>query len=345
MSTTGIGGSETCHAELAYRFARDGYDVISIAPVERCSLGPGQSVWTPLADVDDYLKRDQRKIWLIFRDPTFFDKELKPNRDKYYFIAQDVDYDWTDERLAKVDKYICLCKEHAKYTISKYPVLKDKVFISSNGIDTVKLKQLYNQHLPRESKRIIYSSSPDRGLELILENWFRVEERHPDAKLDVYYGFDNMLKISGGDPNHRLTQLYYKIMNLASKYPKTVTLNGRIPQTELWKEMVTSSIWFYPSDWPETSCITCMEMQALGVYPILNNFWAQGENTFHGTKIDGVPQKDVMVKCVLFKELNNVLSADNSPQMDEIRNILSEDALDSFSWDKISKQYGGWFNE
>ncbi len=341
----GIGGSETCHIRLAEHFGRANLDVISLAPCERKTLGPAQAQWMPLEHIDEVLAKEEEQIWIVFRDPSFFSKEL-PTKNSYYFLAQDVGYDWTEEQLAKVNKYICLCQEHRRWTLAKYPSLEGRVYVSSNGIDSTRLRALYAKKLPRTPKRVIYSSSPDRGLELILDNWFRVVERHPDVKLDVYYGFDNMLKISGGDPNHRLTQLYYKIMRLADKYKDTVTLHGRISQTQLYNEMATSSVWFYPSDWPETSCITTMEMQALGVYPVLNKFWAAGENTFHGTLIDGeVPQKNIMTKCILFKELNNILSVDLSKEMEEMRDKLSEDSLDSFDWKNICEQYIRWFNE
>lgn len=342
--TTGIGGSETCHVKLAYHFASRNYDVISLAPVDRCYLGPGQAYWEPLDSVDNYLSRNQRQIWLVFRDPTFFDKiEKRKKTQRYYFIAQDVDYDWTDERLAKVDKYICLCKTHAEYTLNKYPGLKDKVYISTNGIDSIVLKQKYNHFKKqKQPKRVIYTSSPDRGLELILENWFRVEERHPDVKLDIYYGFNNLLKLAQG--NDWRKQLHDKIIHLASQY-KTVEIHGRIPQPQLHEEMAKSSVWFYPGSWPETSCITVMEIQALGVYPIVRNYWAQGENCFNGTKLDGDPKNNILDRCIAFKELNNILSVDTSEEMNKIRDILSEDACDSFGWDKVAEQYVKWFNE
>jgi glycosyltransferase involved in cell wall biosynthesis len=342
-NTTGIGGSETCHVELAYHFAKSGYDVVSIAPCERKELGPAGAQWLPLSEVDNVLNSSKEKIWLVFRDPTFFDKNLNHNNDKYYFIAQDVDYDWNEQRLERVDKYICLCQTHAKYTLSRYPPLDKRLFVSSNGIDTLKLCNVLNNQTERKSKRLIYSSSPDRGLELILDNWFRVEERHPDVQLDVYYGFDNLKKLSSG--NDWRSELYVKLLSTAAQYPKTVTLHGRLSQNQLHKEMSKSSIWFYPTNFPETSCITCMEMQALGVYPIVTKFWAVGENTLNGKIIDGIPQDDILVRCSIFKELNNLLYVDKSEEMDKIRKIISEDALDSFGWDKIAKQYQKWFEE
>lgn len=343
--TVGIGGSETAHVELAYLFGKKMFhtNIISYAPCERKELGPGNVQWIPIEDYE--VKENQ--IWLVFRDPFFFEKEENIKKgNKYYFIAQDVDYSWTDERLSRVDKYICLCKEHARFTLQQYPQLKDRIFISTNGIrsDLIRMK-IKNQTQKRKPKRLIYSSSPDRGLELLLDNFFRITEKHPDVKLDVYYGFNNLKVIAERNKDFRLSSLYTKLMRKQNELKEWVTFYGRINQNQLYEEMLTSSVWPYFSDWPETSCITCMEMQACGVYPIVNNHWAQGENVLNGIVLDGIPQKDPLVKCSLFKELNNFLEIDGKgfEEEEKIRKMLSEDALDSFSWDKVSSQYLEWF--
>lgn len=348
LDNEGIGGSETCHIVLSEHFGRKLFDnnVISIAPCERVELGPGNVQWLPLDQVDKVLGTNQ--IWLVFRDPSFFDKELS-NKNKYFFVAQDVDYNWSDERLAKVDKYICLCTEHVNYTRKKYPQLEGRIYKSSNGIRSTLIREkIKNNTAIRKPKRIIYSSSPDRGLELILDNFWRITEKHPDVKLDVYYGFNNLKVIAERNQDIRLQKLYLKLIKKQQELKEWVTFHGRINQNQLYNEMLTSSVWFYPSDWPETSCITCMEMQACGVYPILNDFWAQGENTLNGIVLDGVPQKEALCKVSLFKELNTFLSVenelDNQPGFKKYsnRHQLSEDALDSFNWEKISNQYIDW---
>lgn len=346
IDNEGIGGSETAHIILSEEFGKKLQDrfVVSLAPCDKEELGPGNVEWNFLSRVKNYLDSESPQIWLIFRDPAFFDRgNLKQKTNSsFYFIAQDVDYEWTEERLSRVDKYICLCKKHAEYTLEKYPTLKDKVFISSNGIRSNLIRDKIRQNKnPRIPKRMIYSSSPDRGLELILDNFFRITERHPDVKLDVYYGFDNLKKLSNnGDWRDHL---YTKLVKKQQELKKWVTFHGRINQNQLYNEMLTSSVFFYPTDFPETSMISIMEMQACGVYPIVNNFWAAGENCFGGVLLDGIPQKDPLCKCSMFKELNNYLEFDDLLGIDVNRSIISEDALDSFSWDRISDQYIEWF--
>ena len=47
---------------------------------------------------------------------------------------------------------------------------------------------------------------------------------------------------------------------------------GKLNPTQLYAEMSTAEYWMYPTNWPETSCITAMEMLMSGViclyYPV-----------------------------------------------------------------------------
>lgn len=325
----GIGGSETCHVELHKNLRSKGFPVRSFAPVENETFD-----WVRSEKVDDYL--DSPQNWLVFRDPAFFDKDL-PEGGNYIFIAQDVDYDWTEERLKKVSKYICLCDTHVQFTEQKYPILKDKIYLSTNGIRSDFIRSLSLNPPNRNPNKLIYSSSPDRGLHLILKNWFRIRERCPQAELHIFYGFNNMekmLELMGG--RAWFSDMKNDIERLVNQ--DGIHFRGRVNQEELYKEYLSSNIWFYPTDWPETSCITCMEAQALGAIPVTNKYWALRQNVFHGYVYDGVPQKDNLCKSF---QISKVCDLINNPNV-SWRNEMMEDALDTFDWKKITNQYIGW---
>lgn len=332
--TTGIGGSETCHIEMAEILKSRNHKVISYNKLkldETCGVG-----WLD----EEYLTIGENQNWFIFRDPYFFDrKDLAGKRNQYVFVAQDVDYDWNEDRLSKVDKYMCLCKTHADYTIRKYPQLSGRIIISSNGIRSSYIKELGENYLGgRNPKRLMYASSPDRGLLLILENWFRIRERVPEAELHIFYGFNNVdeiVKRLGG--NSDLVVLKSEIEDLL-KQPGIV-FHGRKNQRDIYFEWMKSGVFFYPSDWPETSCISIMEAQACGAIPVTNKYWAQGENCLNGILIDGVPQRDDLTKHRMIRYCIDLLQ--DTEYQESLRKQCIEDALDSFDWEKIATQWEG----
>lgn len=333
---TGIGGSETAHLEVAKRLAKRGHEVVSFVP-----FGGGETTaegvrWINSDNVEAHLKNLEGYTWFVYRAPQFFDMVLP--KGKYYYVAQDVGYDFTPGQLEKLTGYICLCKDHCKHTAEQYPVLKDRIFKSSNGIRLDLIEAIEKEGIVRNPKKLIYASSPDRGLELILTDWFRIREFVPDAELHVFYGRNNMHKMMerGADYLKPLDASLDKLKNQPG-----VVWHGRINQPDLIREMFSAGVWWYPSDWRETSCIQCMEMQACGVTPVTNRLWAVGENVYHGVMLNGIPQIDNLVRMSLVHEVIRLLK---EPMPDAERQEMSQDARDTFNWEKFVTQFEGFAN-
>lgn len=322
--TTGIGGSEVCHIEYCQRLEKWGHVVNSFAPIAKDDP-------TNLPNWRHFEGADKKApgTWLVFRDPKFFDDELNSDNN-YVFVAQDVDYQWTPERLEKVSKYICLCPEHVNYTMQKYPQLEGRILLSSNGIRTELIEEVENLAIPRNLNKIIYPSSPDRGLEFLLQNWFRVLERVPSAELHIFYGFNNVEELGrkfGG------WYVEYPERLKALMNQKGVNFRGRINQKELIKEWFSANIWWYPTDWPETSCITSMEAQACGALPVVTNLWALRDNILHGYKSSRVPQDDFTSRLWQIDKVCENLG-EEIPE----RQIMMSDARKRFDWENFINQ-------
>lgn len=338
---TGIGGSETSHIEMAQRLAKRKFNIYSYAPIF-----PGT---TPIDSYNvrwlhsrDY-ETDLDGVYINYRDPTLCDKP-KTKGQKWWFVAQDVDYPghWTEERLAKIDRYICLCNEHARFTIKTYPSIKDRVYISSNGIRTDYIKNYLKKNKRKKiPQTLLYASSPDRGLRLLLEQWFRIREAFPETKLSVAYGFNNMEKVVEVMGGKDWRGPYQKHLEELLKQDG-VYFTGRLNQKALYDKWHETSVWPYPSDWPETSCITCMEAQAFGTTPVTNKYWAVGENVYHGHMIRGIPQKNELTRTNWLQALYNELE---SPMTNKERKEMSDWALATYDWENIVTQWSNWLQE
>src|SRR5579871_45621 len=332
--TKGIGGSETSHIEMAYRLANRGYKIKSYTPVEK----PSMHNKVPYRHVDEAVS-SKNGLYIWYRDPIKFDLD-KHSKAKWWFIAQDVDYEglWTKERLAKVDRYICLSKDHKNYTESKYPELRGRVYISSNGIRSNSIR--LRSQVKRNYNRLFFPSSPDRGIKLILENWFRIREINPKAEIYVAYGFDNMeaiVKLAGtGDWRY---QYQIELQQLA-KQPG-VYFVGRQNQHRIYEYWRGTNIWAHPTDFPETSCITSMEAQALGAWPVTNNLWALRENVNYGWMVQGIPQKSELVRTNWLHALEQAFHCRD----EKTRKEMQEWALERFDWEKVVNQWDIWIKE
>lgn len=353
MWKRGIGGSETAHAELSEGLKLAGFDVHSFSPMRGEAQSPAGVVWKDTVEFNPATAR----VLVNFRQPELFDL-TKPAGASWWFCGQDTGYpNWTDERIAKVDRYICLCETQARQVQSYYSQFRGKTYISSNGVRSKFIEDFeknggatnpvtgeWVEKRPRNQKRILYASSPDRGLKLILENWFRIREKVPDAELHCAYGFENMARVveimGAGDWRAG----YQRELEALLTQPG-VTFTGRLNQLELYREWFEASVWFHPTDFPETSCITCMDAMATGCWPITNNYWAIGENVGRvgaGDLFSGIPQKSALIKSYMIETLCDRL---NNGVPEGARREMMEKARKMYNWSNIVTQWSNWISE
>jgi glycosyltransferase involved in cell wall biosynthesis len=333
----GIGGSETAVVELARRLAIRGHAVNVYAPIpDDCPrLDQGGARWFTIEEADF----TQRGFWAIFRSPPAIDNfPVDHPYQKLWMICQDVAYlpdqpaGLTRERAAKIDLLFALCTEQGLLFHKHWPECTGRIAISSNGIKTDQIARMTQEsQIERDPFKVIYSSSPDRGFLTLLKIIKRAREFEPRLNLAACYGWDNIEKIEIVK-NVRLRKECDILMDeMGFKYL------GRLGQTALWHQYLSAGIWCYPTHFTETSCICCMEAQALGAIPITNPLWALAENVRYGTFIQGDPEKDPFARSRYVGEL--VELARDHDRQEQIRPQMMEYARKRFDWEEIVTQY------
>lgn len=327
----GIGGSETQVVECARRLAARGYEVTVYAPIPDKGPGgraPDGDLWLPLPAANF----DLPGLWIIERAPSALDRFTPRPDQTIWHVCQDVFYfdDWTEERAAKVSRIMALCGAHADNLKATFSYAASKVCRWSNGIPTERLPAGGEEG--RDPKRLIWASSPDRGLENLLRIFQRAYEFDPGLSLECFYGFDNWDKIIADNPG--VAAMKARVVKLLDQ--PGVTWHGRIGQDRLHEEFRRSGLWCYPTGFTETSCITCMTAQALGAVPITNPYWALADNVHHGVFIEGNPD-DYLTRA---RYVAAILDLANDPKTQaRIRAEMESDAREWFDWEK---QVGLW---
>jgi GR25 family glycosyltransferase involved in LPS biosynthesis len=147
---------------------------------------------------------------------------------------------------------ICLTEWHKNLFVEKYSEIKDKIHTINNGIDIYNSNfngtNNVNVNKRKIQNKFIYSSRPDRGLNILLDLWPKITEEIPDATLTVCcYG-----TFPSKPEEHALKDIIDKYDN--------IQFLGKLSADKLYEEMRSSEFWLYPTHWPETSCITALEM-------------------------------------------------------------------------------------
>lgn len=337
--TKGIGASETSVVEMSWRLARRGHEVTVYTNLPEGSPNefrgvrwlPISSEWRGEADLVDW---NEPGIWVLYRCPYEVDRFVARNRSDQivYVLAQDWDYEnqWKPERVARMDRLIPLCHSHRRYLEGRHPILKGKCWVTQNGIKSDEIEKIEAAGVPeRNYKRIMFSSSPDRGLKAGLQIFKRAKEYVPDLEFFATYGFANIdILISQGATHFQKDK--DECMKLIDE--TGAVLMGRIGQEQLYREHFKTAMWVYCTSFWETSFVSGAEGMAMGSIPVFSPIWAQGENTHWGSAVVGPPSEPMTI--ARFADAV-VKWATNPAKQDAIRPDMMKDIRESRDWEQF----------
>lgn len=335
----GIGGSETSHVEMAWRLKRRGHEVLSYAPIPPDCPGTWRgTVWKRFEEADF----TEPGVWILYRCPGLVYEKMGERRSDQlrWLLMQDWEYNWQRQDAAALDRIMVLSRAHELYTLDRQPEFQSKMFVTSNAVKIDLIEKIEAEPIVRNPKKVIYASSPDRGLKGLLDIFKRAREVVPDLELHVFYGFNNIKKLMAADivADKMWRQLVDHVESHADL--PGFHIRGRVSQDELYREWLSAGIWCYPSNFWETSCITCMEAQCMGAIPLTTTVWAEGENTLHGIKLAGDAYNDKLVQARYVGEL--IRLATNPELQERIRKDMMPEARRRCDWENYVDQ---WMNE
>ena len=268
----GIGGSEYCVIKLSEQLAKHGHEVYVVGDVEGAWINRVTYI-----NVNNLLNKGNERgsnsiaftefDWVIGVNYINFTKVLDKNSINFskalFWAHNEYWYTWhegseledkgksilEDERLKAI---ICVSKwqvEHINLkraeTLGYIPSNSNTyIQVISNSIDP---NDWENINVPKVPNSFIYSSATDRGLEDLIKMWPAIKHAIPDATLNV------------------CTPPYSEAWGYNPAHPKGVTWLGALPPKKLYEQISKSEYWVYPSKYPETYCISAVEMMLGGV--------------------------------------------------------------------------------
>ena len=159
--------------------------------------------------------------------------------------------------ISRINAFIGVSDWHVNHMCEHSGFPREKAFSIFNGV-----------HLPwfegsetRNKRRLIYTSTPYRGLDLVPQIYTKLRERFSDLELHVFAGlsvYDREKPFQGPEAQH-----FARIRAVLEKLPGC-TVHGNVLQSKLAREYMKSGIFFYPNTFYEMSCITALEAQAAG---------------------------------------------------------------------------------
>lgn len=340
----GIGGSETAAIHMSRQMAALGHEVVMFGTHTGfeglTSSGVLYTHYEKAMADPSLLTCD---VLISSRDKRILRLEPKTRFTVLWVHDIHVGDDWENE-VPRFDLIFCLSQWAKKTFRGYYPLVPDeKVFVTRNGIDDSLFSERYLRHSARSfCPRFTYSSSPDRGLDVLISMWPDIQKMSEyKSELHVYYGFDNWEKMAKSGPGKAKVE-YMKSLVMSQEH-NGIFYHGRQPQHVVASSHRRSQIWFYPTDFKETYCITALEAQAAGCYVITSDLAALSETVKFGHKIRPHNTDPEYLKTAL----ESIAWASDQKNLQEVENIAlrgREWALTQ-TWKSLAKQWSDMFAE
>lgn len=123
--------------------------------------------------------------------------------------------------------------------------------------------------------RLIYDSTPNRGLAIVVPAFIALCEVHESIELDVYSSF----KLYDAAERDLACQ---PLFDLCRSHPK-IRYHGTVQNAEIREALKQAHIFAYPSIWPETSCLCLIEAMSAGLRCVHPNLAALPETSANWT--------------------------------------------------------------
>ncbi len=322
-----LGGIETAVIRLSAALDALGAEVKVFTPIENPPLS--SPLYLPYRAINDLGPCD---ALIAVRDwqATLLPGEIKK---RLFWTGDSYDQPQTvgigDKRVIRSIDLLCpVSKWHADTLCKASGFPRDKTYVLRNGIHL----DYFTGNENRIRKRLIYSSTPYRGLKFVPQIYRELLKKHPDMDLQVFSGYG---VYAGSTTPPEALQEYDRLKAELESLPGC-TVHGSVKQSRLAREFMRASVLLYPNTFEETSCITAMEAQAAGCAIVTSDRGALKETVGDaGALVPGLPPSEEYMKKFI-AAVDKLLSDDKEFKK---RSAAGKKRAKKFGWETIAKEF------
>lgn len=329
-----IGGGETAMLQIARQLALKSHDVTLFYDINRPRNIDGVN-FLPASYAVGMLTAYKYDVLVSWDVPAVF---RFADTAEIRVLA----FQLNETQVGAYDHVIDLYLHPSRWHMNRYKELYPEITSTkqlpcmTNGIDFTR----YLEPPKRDPHRVVYSSSPDRGLHHLLRMWPKIVKQVPDASLHIYYDINTWLENDMQLQRNGMRLLTsdradFIRVQLSRPHPN-ITLHGGIGQWTLAREQMKGSVMCYPCD-PvrptEGYSMSVLEGITAGMRVITTDADALGELWF------GQPNTTILPCRFESEEDDNTWVEAVVKGLTEPRDIDSPRVNPTFSWSHIADRW------
>lgn len=202
----------------------------------------------------------------------------------------------------------------------------DKSIVLETAIDP-----FLNVEKEKDVVRLVYSSTPQRGLDILVPVFEELAKKHSNIHLDVFSSF----AIYGwAEADQKFEPLYERIR----QHPQ-MTYHGFAPNEVVRATLAKAHIHAYPSTWLECNSRSVIEAMSAGLMCVHPNYGGLADTTGGMTFMyQGDENKNVHAGK-FYHALDHAISVVNNDDMQNYLKFVKMYADSRYNWNKIAAQW------
>jgi UDP-glucose:(glucosyl)LPS alpha-1,2-glucosyltransferase len=204
----------------------------------------------------------------------------------------------------RFDRIVFVSHWQAQRLIEAYGISPSRCVVIANAIDPVDVGTGARRFDPIPADqpiRIVYTSVPGRGLDILAVVFEQICRRREDVELDVYSSYD----LYGWGQRD---ELYRPIFDVLNGTPR-VRSHGVVPNDEIRRALSNAHIFAYPSTVLETCCLCLLKAMSAGLACIHPNTAALPETAAGHTLMYGWEENATAHAYMLYFALQVTIAA------------------------------------
>lgn len=202
------------------------------------------------------------------------------------------------ENLNLFSKIVCVSNWQLQMYHSYLNLPYSKSIVINNGIFPIESDIAKFNNI--EKIKLIYHTTPHRGLEILIPCFVKLAEIHKDITLDVYSSFE----IYGWKQRDSTYQTLFDIAKTHSQ----INYHGTVSNEVVREALKDTHIFAYPSIWLETSCLCLIEAMSASNIILSSNIGALPETSMGFTELYQFNEDKEQHANIFYNKLNNTIS-------------------------------------
>jgi UDP-glucose:(glucosyl)LPS alpha-1,2-glucosyltransferase len=234
----------------------------------------------------------------------------------------------------KFHKIVFVSNWQAQQHIDAFEIPWSRCVVIPNAIEPISVPPERFTPLPADQPiRLIYTSVPSRGLDIVGYMFHTLAREREDVELDVYSSY----KLYGWDEHD---QQFEDLYSRLRKIPR-IRYHGAVPNHELRAALLKAHVFAYPATCPETSCLALIEAMSAGLMCVHPNYGGLFETAGGWTQMYQFDEDPYQHAAMFYKTILETCAALRSGRDGVGRHLAAQKQYADyrFTWSRTTREW------